>query len=305
MRKTIVLSCLIGLGISFALVALKKTAAPEAVEQKQAVAPQSDPPPSPPVPAAVINVTNESQAEQHFPEAGKTGILTNLLAQIQAGLKSDDSADHMRVFNELLPALVRIDPRAAAALAESPDAGNWQSEMMRVVAQTWAETNRDDAINWASQIATPGERDAAVSHVCLQAGEKDPAWAIQTLEQNGAGDYQPAMLENLAQRWAQQDFSAAAAWAGNYPAGEERDKLFARIAFAQSQVAPEDAAWTVVREIPSGPVQNEAAFSVLNQWGMKDMPGALSWAEQFPAGDLFERAQNQLEGITLYQSGTN
>jgi len=110
------------------------------------------------------------------------------------------------------------------------------------------------------------------------------------------------MLGNLAQQWAERDLPSAISWAGNYPPGENRDNLFARIAFAESQTSPANAAQMVVEQISPGSTQQEAAMSILHQWALQDMTRALAWAEQFPAGELYDRAIIELAGIAVYQA---
>ncbi len=303
MRKTVVLFCVAGLGLSLALIAFKKTAGPQVEESKQAIAPQPN--------SDVLAQMTETSISPTVNRTAEPALTTNpvvaeasarLLAQMQAGLESDDSSEHLRVFNELLPALVGIDPTAAAAFANTPGLENWRSEIMRVVAQSWTDKNPEAAIDWATQLTNPAEHDTAISYISLKAGESDPAWGVQALEKNGAGSYQTSALENLAQRWAEKDFAAASAWVANQPAGENRDRLVERIALAQSSVDPAKAAQTVVDQMSAGPAQNNAALTVLNQWAMQDMPGAVSWVNQFPEGELLNRAKQVLAGVAAYQA---
>jgi cytoskeletal protein RodZ len=303
MRKPVLILCLAVLGLSFALIWFKKTGVSKVEEPKQAIAPQSNT-----NGLAQMTETSISPTVNRQPEPASTinsavaEATARLLAQIQAGLKSDDSSDHIRVFDEFLPALVKIDPAAAAAFAQTPGLENWRSEIMRVVAQSWADKNPAAAIGWATQLANSTEHDAAISYISLKAGESDPAWGVQALENNGAGSYQSAALENLAQRWAEKDFAAASAWVANQPAGEDRDRLVARIALAQSMTDPASAARTIVEQMSAGTAQKDAALMVLNQWARQDLPGATSWVNKFPEGDLFNQANQILSGVAAYQT---
>src|SRR5262249_38482748 len=45
-------------------------------------------------------------------------------------LQSENPADINRVYNVLLPALVRMDPKAAAEFSQSAEAGKWRSDLM-------------------------------------------------------------------------------------------------------------------------------------------------------------------------------
>jgi hypothetical protein len=303
MRKSVLLFCMAALGLSLALIVCKKTAGPKMEAPQSAIAPQSSYKRLVQTTAITASPTVNRQTER-APTAdfAVAEASARLLAQIQAGLKSDDSSDHLRVFNELLPALVKIDPTAAAAFAQTPGLENWRSEIMRVVAQSWGGNNPEAAIGWATQLTNSAEHDAAMSYITLQVGESDPAWAVQTLENSGAGVYNPSVLENLVQRWAEKDFAAASAWVENQPSGEARDQLVERIAFAQSLTDPAKAAETVVEQMSAGPAQNNAVLTVLNQWAGQDLPGASSWVDQFPAGELQNQAKQVLAGVTASQA---
>jgi hypothetical protein len=227
----------------------------------------------------------------------------SLLQQIQDGLNSDNPGDQAAVFTNQLLALIRSDPWAVAAFAESTEAESWHTELMRVLAQNWAESNLPDAEKWVSQIANSDERDTMLGCICFQVAQADPSLAIQTLEQQGLNDdRREIMLGNLAQQWAAQDLPEAVSWAGNYPPGENRDNLFMRIAFAESQTSPVEAARMVVEQIPPGSTQQEAVMSVLHQWGLQNLTGATAWADLFPAGEFYNRARNELAGIAAYQA---
>jgi hypothetical protein len=222
----------------------------------------------------------------------------SLLQQIRDGLNSDNPGDQAAVFTNQFLALIRSDPWAAARFAESAEAGSWHMELMRVLAQNWAQLNLPDAAKWVSQISNPNERDTMLSCVCFQVAQTDPKLAIQTLEQQGLdGDRRQIMLGNLAQQWAAQDLPQAVNWASNYPPGKNRDNLFMHIALAKSQTAPVEAANMVAKQISPGPIQEEAVISVLQQWAAQDIDAAAGWVSQFPSGEVYDRSINVLKSI--------
>jgi len=77
--------------------------------------------------------------------------------------------------------------------------------------------------------------------------------------------------------------------------GDERDRLFSRVAFTRSKENPADAAKLVVEWISPGEVQNEAAISVLHQWALREPNAALAWAQLFPEESLRNRALKEVE----------
>jgi hypothetical protein len=156
---------------------------------------------------------------------------------------------------------------------------------------------------WIAQLSNPNERDTVLSCACFQIADLNPSLAIQTLIEQGVGsERREVMLGNLAQQWAAQDVSAAAAWARSCQPGRVRDALFLHIAIAQSKVDPEDAAVIVSQQIAPGSSQEEAALAVMEAWAKQDGEGALAWANRFPPGALRDRALREVPQISAAQN---
>jgi len=131
--------------------------------------------------------------------------------------------------------------------------------------------------------------------VCPQVAETNAAVAVALAERGGSSCSN--LLDNMVLQWAEQDGAAASTWAMSRPAGEERDRLFGRIVFAESKTKPEEAARLIVEQMSPGAAQMEAAISVMHQWALRDAPAALAWAQQFPEGELRNRAVGEVQNI--------
>ena len=192
--------------------------------------------------------------------------------------------------------------RAIAAAETNPPAAPPQKsetrgELMSRL-RAWAAKDPGGALAYALKMPAGYERNDALQAVCLGLAEKDPTDALelaQTLQQP------EALMENLVQQWAASDLPSALVWVHNQPASDERDQFYQRVAFVLSQNDPADAAGLVMEQIPPGPAQDEAAMTVLHQWGIQNLRAAALWVQTFPAGPLQERAVNELEGIEQYQ----
>jgi hypothetical protein len=226
-----------------------------------------------------------------------------LMKQILDALNSSNPGEQAMIFTNQLLALVKLDPWAAARLAESSETGEWRTELMRVVVQDWAESDPWEGVKWINGLASSDERDTMLSCLCFHVA--DPGQAIQILEQEGLNDRREVMLGNLVQQWASQNLQGATAWADGYSPGSDRDNLFRQIALAESQNAPSQAAETVVNDISPGPIQKEAAFLVLGQWAQQDLNGAAAWASQFPGGEVYDQGQTILNGISKQEQKKN
>jgi hypothetical protein len=170
------------------------------------------------------------------------------------------------------------------------------------VLKRWARLDPKAALDWAMHETDDVVRRALLVEVSFQMAQRDPARAVALAERFDLGQGSGAVLENLAQQWADRDFPAAHTWVLGQPAGDLRDELVGRVAFVWSHREPAEAARLVVEQIPPGPVQTEAAMSVLHQWAQLDFAAATGWVEQFPKNSLRERAQYELAGIARYRS---
>lgn len=165
------------------------------------------------------------------------------------------------------------------------------------------ETRRAEmmaAFEEASDIEDPDAQNAALARICYHWAGFDPRGAIETAI---AWELQeiPGLFENLALQWASADLSSAREWAGMQPPGNLRSEFVMRIGYAMAQDDPATAADYVIRETQPGPVQAEAAVSVLHQWAQKDPAAARTWAEGTLSGDLKTRALQELAGLEGYR----
>ena len=228
-----------------------------------------------------------------------TQVGNALRAQILAAMESSDPNSQEMIFS-LLAQWTQQDPAGAGRFAKSLPSGRWRQTMIHRVAQDWAVLDLASAERWASRLPDQSERDSTVADVCFQVAQTDARQAMQMAEQHGLEAAPGAILENIAQQWAAQDLPAATSWIMAQPAGALRDQMLGRLAYVQSQTEPAAAANLVVEQITGGPIQDEAAMSVLHQWALRDMTAAAAWVNQFPPGALHDRAQAELQGLAAY-----
>lgn len=225
----------------------------------------------------------------------------DLNGRILDALKAGEPLDHELVFGDLLRDLVGEDPESAARLAGSLAAGPLREEMMRRLAQCWAEVDAAGAKQWAERLTDSGERDAALTDVCFQIARADPRQATLLADHYGLGEQQGAPLENLVMQWAAKDLESVTAWVGERPEGVQKDAMLARVAMVMAKTSPAEAAEMVATRLPEGEAQTESVISIVHQWAVRDLPGARAWAGLFPEGPLRDRALGELKGIEQYQ----
>jgi hypothetical protein len=217
--------------------------------------------------------------------------------RILAMIRSDNPLDQSRAYRELLPALVRSNPRAAAEFVQSPAAAELRVDLMPVVVQAWTEVDADAAEAWASRLSNPAERNMALGYVSFAAVQADPARAAQVLENSKLNaDRREIIVANLAQQLADRDLQPLYKQIEKLPPGDERDNLYRWVALAQSHKDPANAVTLVTDRMAAGPIQSDAAIQILRQWARKDMTAASAWVDQFPPGSLREQAIKVLSG---------
>lgn len=226
-------------------------------------------------------------------------------------LATNDPRNINRVYNELLPALVKMDPHAAAEFAQSPEAAKWRSDLMMVVAQNWAKLNTDDAQAWASQLQNPSghptERDTILSYVSFAVADTNPERAVQVLADCPINkDRFEIMVENLAQQFADQgNMQPLVDLISKLPPGAERDGYFARLANAMARSDAVAAATLVSEEISPGPAQDDATLNIVGQWAWNDKAAARQWVDAFPPGELRDRALKKWTQTVAARQGLN
>lgn len=272
------------------------------------------PPAEIPVDAVTATADNVAESQDRMPAplpapagdatprltaAPVVGAAASLVAQIEVALRSGDDADRERVLNFLFPALVAQDRAAARRFVETLAPGEMRDQLLRGLVRAWAAADFAGAVAWIASLPDTVERKAAFEAACFQAAETNPVEAIRAWESLEFTD-DDHVLENLVHTWAGKDLASARAWVSARPPGPQRDHAVARVAYVMAGFKPADAAAFITREIPPGPVQIEAAISVLHQWARSDLAGATAWVAQFPPGTLADRAQNELAGVVQY-----
>jgi hypothetical protein len=208
-----------------------------------------------------------------------------------------ESAREVRA--EPVPASRKIQPAAgASALTETNSPVNSQDLDQN---REWARTFPAEALAWLKNAPEGEQRLTVAEIVCAELAQTNPVAAV-TLAADclGSGTNSAAqfLLHNMAQQWADHDLPAASAWALAQPEGEQRDNLLQRIAMVQSKTDPAGAATMLVQQMQPGATQTEAAISVLYQWAQTDAAAALAWAEAFPAGELRDRAVQEVKNVS-------
>jgi hypothetical protein len=222
------------------------------------------------------------------------------VSRIKAALISGDAGEIDQVLSDLLPELIGNAPSLAADLAESLESGRWRVDMLRRVAQEWADRDLVGAQQWAERLPEGEERSSVLTDLCFQMARSDPRKGVEQAEQYGLAGQPGELFGVLLQQWAAKDPNNAADWVKEHSSVDQQDRLIARIALVLADTSPAEAVQMILNDLPAGDAQTESAMSVLHQWAGQDQQGARAWVELFPDGELRERALSELQIVEQY-----
>ena len=246
--------------------------------------------------------TSEPQ-ENPFTSTSRASAHASLLGDFPTGFHAivlgEDCVRRDGELAELAGRWMEKNPLEALDFARQLPAGEVRETFLRQLLVSWAGKDIQAALSWSDQLENEAERKYARSMLCVAFSEQSgkPDQALELALQHGAEEGGDGLLENLTMQWAARETPAALEWTCHQPAGEWRDRLMARVVFVLAKSDPFNAACHVAKEMEPGPMQNEAAISVLHQWAMSDFTAASNWAETLPAGMLRDRAMNELTGL--------
>jgi len=191
-----------------------------------------------PVPTRTERQSSRVVAAQHRATSTRTSTSAQnhtreLVRDIEAALVSVDDRERARALRESLPKLMAAEPKAAAHILERAPRGPNRDEARDRIARLWAAADVDGALQWVSTLDDDDDRRLATVEIRSQIAASDPAAAIEISDLMDVGR-NDGTLAHIAQLWAEENPSAAAAWVEKQPAGPLRDELLARIARVQA-----------------------------------------------------------------------
>jgi hypothetical protein len=213
---------------------------------------------------------------------------------------------------ELLTKLFENDPASAAELVAALHEP-LQMQMAAALASLWGEKDPQSAAEWVKKLPSSPARTHALLSLCGDWAALDPqsaanfvinapvsdfptgsATSTESTMTNAPGtDVRSQMLFIIGNHWAAKASGEAIISVSQTPDGANRDSLIAGIASTLAESSPSDAA-TLVASITPGRQQNDAALTVLLEWGRSDPAAAANWLKLFPSGEFRDKAIQSL-----------
>jgi hypothetical protein len=167
----------------------------------------------------------------------------------------------------------KLLPITPAAPPVKPDRATWQLE--QAIIQAMNSTNDAD-------------RSLVFTNLLPALILRDPAAAGKLAESLEAGDGRVDFMRRVAQSWAATDPAGALAWAANLSDTQERQSTLtdATMQLGQANAA---SAIATVQQYDLGQ-SNGIMESLAQLWAGQDLPSALAWSRNLPAGDQRDQA---------------
>ncbi|MEO6477505.1 MAG: hypothetical protein ABIQ96_20475 [Luteolibacter sp.] len=185
--------------------------------------------------------------------------------------------------------LASCDKPVESAKTPAPETsapGETQSSRPPEDAPPETRSHLRESLEKADLLATPEERDRALSAVIWDALELDPDLAKEAIGKLTAGsDEKNAMIGHFAMRLAEQNSEAAVEWAKSLETDEERSLAFGKIALVLSANDPEAAAKLLSDSGVASRDFDVAVVQVIQRWAATSPTDAAAWVVQFDAGE--------------------
>jgi hypothetical protein len=252
--------------------------------------------------AAFSKATDDS----HEPGQSDESSAAAKVALLEGLSEGDEQRDRAR---EFLTKRFENDPASAAEFVDSLHEP-LRTQMSAALASIWAAENSRSAVQWATNLAPSPARTHALLSLCADWAAMDPQNAANFVMNSSVDDFpisdsaistvRSQLLFIIGSRWAVQNSAEAIKSLSESINSSDRDSLLAGISSTLAESSPSDAA-TLVASMTPGSQQNDAALTVLLEWGRTDPLAAANWLKLFPSGEFRDKAILNLSAILAEQ----
>jgi hypothetical protein len=175
------------------------------------------------------------------------------------------------LFMQVGQQLARNNPSDAIAYAPQIPAAA-REQWMQGVAQGYAQSDPQGAIDWLEQFRGEPWYGRAASTLAMEVAQRDPAAAarlVDGLDTERMGQQAQSLVYQIANTWAGREPAAAAAWALDRPTEQQRV---------------------------------QAVSSVVRVWSVQDVDGARQWTLRLPQGSMRDNALTALLTTTAQRT---
>jgi len=141
------------------------------------------------------------------------------------------TADQKTTLTATAFAMAQTNPAAAVALATDYQLDSGAGDVLPNLAQQWAARDFSAALKWADAQPVSDQRDQIFSRLALVQSQTAPRDAANlVIQQIPPGPAQQEAALSVLHQWMLQDFSAAKAWADQFPESDFKQRVKAELA---------------------------------------------------------------------------
>ena len=188
-------------------------------------------------------------------------------------------------------------PERAAAAAAVMSAGRARNDAIILIANVWAQTNVNAALQWAGKFPDSFAKESALDAIRYVWVHADPVAASGHVEKLPPGRTKNNLVSNVAFEWAARDPQAAIRWANGLPDGPDKESALASTAESWANQDPQSAAAFALK-LPPGEARAQAGALVALRWAKQDPRKAADWSWQ--SGDAEVRRRGLKEVLELW-----
>jgi hypothetical protein len=208
-----------------------------------------------------------------------------------------ESVSKVQTLHHITVAFARCDHAGAARAVAAMRAGRSRNDAVEIVAETWAETDAEAALQWVRSLPDTGfPVERALRKIYFVWVHAAPAAAAAVVRESPSGEYKNALLVNVATGWAVSAPSAAIDWAQALPVEAERELAATSAIESWADSSPAAAAEYALRLTPSS-LQQRAVRAALGRWAGQDPQEALAWAEKLSDPNLRVFGVQEIIGV--------
>ena len=184
-------------------------------------------------------------------------------------------------------------PATAAEPVKNLAPGDSRQNAIAELCQHWAGTDAPAAMAWAQTLPVEAERIDATNQVIVSWARKNPPAAAQFANQHL--EFSDAVFGEIANAWAQHDFSAATNWIATLPDDDKKNVTRLAVMETWSQHDPQGMA-NYALGLAAGDTQTRYLTAACDQLAIRDLPGTVGLLQTLSDAGLRQMILEQAAG---------
>lgn len=178
------------------------------------------------------------------------------------------------VMRSVMASWAKTDPQSALAFASQLSSSNQRADGTAIALSEWADLDWQAVLDWSTK-ATGEARDRAELLAATARAKRDPLGALGMLE-SLQGSSQDGVQRTALRAWAQQDPESALEYARSLPNSQRSETLAGAVLEEWAVQNPATASQEIERMAP-GSVRDRLVRQISQNWSEHDLHGSIEW----------------------------